>query len=560
VNTAFATALQATVKDGGNNPLSGVTVTFTAPGTGAGASFGGSATATAITNASGIATAPALTANSHAGGYTVTASVAGVATPASFSLTNTSATAGGGSLTGSGNSLTTAANLTVEGTADWVHWGDTALNRKSGVIAQISNYAIVGSGTVSTYNSDVRALSWSDGTPLASASSTTGLFINNSGNGFTLTVPADASARELTVYVGGWQSGGTLTAHLSDGSAPDYVDITATAGGSYDRNYTLTYNAASVAQTLTISWVMTSGNGNVTLGGAALSPAGPSVTATAGTSQSATVNTAFATALQATVKDASNNPLSGVTVSFTAPNTGAGATFGGSSTATAISNASGIATAPALTANGQAGSYTATASVAGVATSARFSLTNTAATTGGGSLTGSGNSLSTAANLTLEGTTDWVHWGDTALNRKSGVTPKISNYAIVGSGTVSNYNSDVRALSWSDGTPLAASAGNTKGLYIDYSGHGFTFTVPADAGTRTLTLHVGGWQSGGTLTAHLSDGSAPDYVDTAATAGGSYDRNYTLTYNAAAAGQTLKISWVMASGSGNVTLSGAALH
>ena len=54
---------QATVKDVNNNPLSGVTVTFTAPATGASAAFRGSITAMAVTNASGIATAPALTAN-----------------------------------------------------------------------------------------------------------------------------------------------------------------------------------------------------------------------------------------------------------------------------------------------------------------------------------------------------------------------------------------------------------------------------------------------------------------------------------------------------------------
>jgi hypothetical protein len=65
-----------------------VTVTFTAPSTGAGAAFSGSPSATAVTNSNGIAIAPALTANSQAGSYTVTAAVAGVGTPASFSLTN----------------------------------------------------------------------------------------------------------------------------------------------------------------------------------------------------------------------------------------------------------------------------------------------------------------------------------------------------------------------------------------------------------------------------------------------------------------------------------------
>ncbi len=101
-----------------------------------------------------------------------------------------------------------------------------------------------------------------------------------------------------------------------------------------------------------------------------------SITATAGTLQSATEGTAFATALQATVQSSGGTAVSGVTVTFTAPDSGASATFTGSPTATAITNGSGVATAPALTANGTAGSYAVTASVPGVAAAASFSLTN----------------------------------------------------------------------------------------------------------------------------------------------------------------------------------------
>jgi len=108
-----------------------------------------------------------------------------------------------------------------------------------------------------------------------------------------------------------------------------------------------------------------------------------SITATGGTSQSATVNTAFATPLQATVKDAGNNPVSGVTVTFTAPASGASGTFAGGVN-TAKTNTQGVATAGTFTANSTAGGpYNVTASVAGVATSANFSLTNLAATSGG---------------------------------------------------------------------------------------------------------------------------------------------------------------------------------
>jgi len=566
VLTNFGAALQVMVKDAGNNLLGGVNVTFTAPASGPGASFGGSAATTAATNGAGVATAPALTANNAIGSYTVTATIAGLSASAGFTLTNTAPLgSGGGALTGSGTSASATANLTTEGASDWVHWGDNSLTRKTGVTPQVSNYTLVGFGTALPYNNDPRALSWTDGTPTASATNSNGLYINSLQNGFSFTAPADTGTRTLSVYVGGWLSGGTLTAHLSDWSAADFVDSTTPANGQYDRNYTLTYKAASAGQTLTVSWVATSGAGNVTLNGAALAggtsaPGSPaSVTATAGTPQSATVLTNFGTALQVTVKDAGNNLLSGVNVTFTAPASGASASFGASATTTAATNAAGVAAAPALTANNVTGSYSVAASVAGLSASAAFTLTNTApVVTGGGALTGSGTSAAATANLTTEGTSDWAHWGDGSLTRKAGVTPQLSDYAVVGAGTVFTYNNDPRAITWTDGTPTG-SATNNNGIYINNLQNGFSFTAPADTGTRTLTVHVGGWMSGGTLTAHLSDLSAADFADSTTPTGGQYDRNYTLTYKAASAGQTLTVSWVTTSGAGNVTLNGAAL-
>ncbi len=462
---------------------------------------------------------------------------------------------GGGSLVGTGDSSQTGANLTLEGATDWVHWGDTTLNRKANVTAQISTYSTVAPGTVSIANVDPRPLSWTDGAPTASSTNNTDYaYIGGVGNGFSLIAPADATTRTLILHVGGWSSGGTLTAHLSDGSAPDFTDTTANTSGQYDRNYTLTYNAAGPNQALTVSWVVTSGGGSVHISGAALSggsttPMG-NITATAGTPQSATVGTVFATALQATVRDASNNPVSGATVTFTAPGSGASGTFNGSSTVT--TNSSGVATAPTFTANSVAGSYTVTASVSGITTPASFSLTNTATVSGGGALSGVGNSNTTAASLTTEGTSDWVHWGDGSLNRKANVTAQLSTYSTLAAGTVSTATVDLRPLSWTDGAPTASSTNNTDYAYIGGVGNGFSFTAPADTSIRTLVVHVGGWHSGGTLTAHLSDGSAPDFTDTTASTSGQYDRNYTLTYNAAGPNQALTVSWVMASGGGSV--------
>jgi hypothetical protein len=560
VSKPFSTALQATVKDGNNNPISGVTVTFAVPVSGPSASSTGATTA--VTNSNGVATASPLTANGIAGTYVVTATVSGVAAPANFSLTNVAVVVGGGSLYGSGTSVSTTMNLTAEGTADWVHWGDSVLNRKSGVTAQISSYAIVGSGLAQTYNNDPRPLSWTDGTPTTSGNDTNGIYISAVGNGFAITVPAGTTAKTLTVHVGGWNSVGTLTAHLSDNSAANFVDTTVSSSGSYDRNYTLTYSTASAGQTLTVSWVMTSGSGtgNVTLNGAALG--GGSITPTAGTPQSTPVNTPFGTALQASVRDANNNPVSGVTVTFTVPTSGPSASFAGA--AAAVTNASGVATASPLTANGQMGTYNVTATVSGAAT-ASFSLANTAQTSvpaSGGSLSGSGTSASTAANLTSEGGSDWVHWGDSVPNRKSGVTAQISTYTIVGAGVVQTYNNDPRPLSWTDGSPTASSTNNTNGVYVSSVGNGFSISAPADTTLRTLTVHVGGWDSGGTLTAHLSDGSALDFTDTTSAVTGQYDRNYTIIYRAGTTAQTLKVSWIVTSGSasGNVTMNAAALQ
>jgi YVTN family beta-propeller protein len=93
INTAFPVLLQAVVVDGVpvGNGVPGVAVTFTAPATGPSGTFtGGSTTAVAMTDATGLATAPAFVANGIAGSYVVTASVSGVTFVANFDLTNTS--------------------------------------------------------------------------------------------------------------------------------------------------------------------------------------------------------------------------------------------------------------------------------------------------------------------------------------------------------------------------------------------------------------------------------------------------------------------------------------
>jgi hypothetical protein len=89
MNTLFATGLQAAVTDLSGNPLSGVTVMYSAPASGPSASFGTLANTSVVTDSAGIAVAPPLMANGIEGSYTVTANIPSVEMPAYFSLINT---------------------------------------------------------------------------------------------------------------------------------------------------------------------------------------------------------------------------------------------------------------------------------------------------------------------------------------------------------------------------------------------------------------------------------------------------------------------------------------
>jgi adhesin/invasin len=99
----------------------------------------------------------------------------------------------------------------------------------------------------------------------------------------------------------------------------------------------------------------------------------PTIQVTGGSPQSTVISTAFGQALEATVKDSNGNPVSGVTVTFTVPASGASATL---SSLTAVTDANGHARVTA-TANGTVGSYNVTATAAGATGTATFALTNT---------------------------------------------------------------------------------------------------------------------------------------------------------------------------------------
>jgi hypothetical protein len=100
---------------------------------------------------------------------------------------------------------------------------------------------------------------------------------------------------------------------------------------------------------------------------------GFTITVASGNNQQTVINTPFAAPLVVTVSSPYGEPVAGGVVAYTAPASGASATFPGGSNTTTI-DASGEASI-AVAANGTTGSYTVSASAAG-AGSAIFNLKN----------------------------------------------------------------------------------------------------------------------------------------------------------------------------------------
>ena len=177
-----------------------------------------------------------------------------------------------------------------------------------------------------------------------------------SGVTVTFTPPASGASGTFTTSstavtnASGVATSNTYTANTTAGGP---YNVVASATGLTSVNYSETNTAKTTGDTLSL----VSGNG-----------------------QSATVAAAFSSPLVVKDADQYGNLVSGVTVTFTAPTSGASGTFTTSSTAVTGSN--GQATSNTYTANTTAGGpYNVVASATG-ASSVSFPETNTAKTTG----------------------------------------------------------------------------------------------------------------------------------------------------------------------------------
>jgi len=375
VGATFAVPLQVEVLDGSSNPLSGITVTFSAPTSGASSTFAGSgSSAVAVTNAQGVAVAPALTANNTVGTYTVTAS-AGSLAPAIFTLSNTAAGAPPPPPTSNTSIWPNSTTPTIPSavTSNPMELGVKLRSDISGAVAGIRFYkGVLNTGT------HTGSLWSSTGTLLA-----TGTFTNESSSGWqTLLFSSPVAIAANTTYVASYHSSGVFAVDFGyfQSHGADNAPLHALQSGVSGPNGVFIYSSGGQFPTSGSAdnyWVDVVFNG----AGPGVPPTPRSIIAVAGSSQSAAVGAAFAVPLQVEVLDGSSNPLSGITVTFSAPTSGAGSTFAGSgSSATVLTNAQGVAVAPALTANNTVGSYAVAAS-AGTLAPVTFTLSNTAAGT-----------------------------------------------------------------------------------------------------------------------------------------------------------------------------------
>jgi protocatechuate 3,4-dioxygenase beta subunit len=326
VGARYGQPLKVQVLDATGNPVPGAAVTFAfgsgasgasgagGSGASAGASFvGGSAQATATTDAAGLATSPPLEANSTAGKFGAAATVAGVSTRVGFSFDNLA-----------GKTPTVRA---VETTA--------------------------GSATVGArYRSPLQVkVLGSNGEPLLAATVT--FTLGSSGGGSGASGGATGAGAS---FVGGSAQATATTNAAGLATSPRFAANT-TAG-------TFTATASMTGST---------GVASFTLHNTAGQPA--TIAAGVASTESTVVRARFPIRLAVTVTDTHANPVAGALVRFSAPMHGPSGTFAGSRTASVRTNASGIAVAPVFSANSKQGGYIVKATV-DHARPAAFALVN----------------------------------------------------------------------------------------------------------------------------------------------------------------------------------------
>jgi hypothetical protein len=431
VGARYGATLRVVVTDATGAPVGGSTVTFSL-GQGsagaAGATFvGGSNQATAVTDATGLASSPGLTANDVAGRFSASATTQGVVEPALFALDNKPGKGLSLRMRGASRQSATvgdryphpleavvrnAAGRPVQGTTVTFSLGSGGGGSQA---AASPGASFVGGSSQATAATDAHGVAMS---PLFTAGSTSGSFMatasasgvmrpvsytlhNLPGRSASIAVDHDPPG----VAVVDAQFTNRLRARILDGSGHPVVGATVTfalggsaaasgsagsagatfTGGSGQASAVTNGHGVAVSPALTANSVAGSYAATAT---SAAAPgaitfalrnlAGPPVTITPGaaTGETTPAGSTFAVRPAVVVTDAKGNAVQGAVITFTAPRHGASGRFsGGGRTVRVKTNADGIAVAPSFRANDVAGGYAVRATVAGARPSA-FALVN----------------------------------------------------------------------------------------------------------------------------------------------------------------------------------------
>lgn len=142
-------------------------------------------------------------------------------------------------------------------------------------------------------------------------------------------------------------------------------------------------------------------------------------------------------------------------------------------------------------------------------------------------------------DITAEGTLDWAHWGYLGV---TGFDRKAGGHAISDTDTTPTLSFTLAPFTatWSDGAPHGSANMTSSGVGV-HQGSTLKFTVAADTTVHTLRLYVGAQTAAARLDVDLE--GAPSQTKMLTDATGTTNVCYTITFNAATAGQNLVISW-----------------
>jgi adhesin/invasin len=582
--------ITARLADGNGNsvPQAGQTVTWSSTG---GGSF---SAATSTTDASGVATVT-FTTSSSITQHTVTATTGTITgtsqlimtqagPPTSVAVTAASTSPVAGSQVQISAQLLDASGNAVPVAGQSVTWTKSDANGALSSATSVTNGAGIATVMLTTHTVSGTSTTVTATSGAISGTSATITTVAGPASQLTLTqMPSPtaqsgvAFAQQPVLQLRDAQGNAVAQANVS-------VNATITAGGGTLGGVTLVQTDANGVATFTdLSLAGNSGGRTLTFSASGVSSATAGVTIGAGTAshialqagagQSATAGTAVAVAPSVIVRDASNNPVAGVNVTF-AVTSGGGSTVPVSGN-TVATDAAGIAALTSWTLGTTAGMNTLTASVAGLSGSpVTFTATGT---TGPATQMTTTVGAQTATVNTPVSTDPWVIVRDANNNPVSGVSV---TFAVTGGGgsissptgnTVVTNASGVAALSsWTLGTTAGANAIQATAAGLPT----VTFTATGTAGAAvSISVNAGNGQSAtvGTAVAVEPSVSVRDaynnpvalvnVVFTITGGGGSTLPASPATRQTAASGVASLESWTLgtATGANTITASAAGL-